>query len=348
MPIGLVTPGRHLSYRALSVAEPFGAPPGPHVEWPAITRELGVRWIPDLVTRVDPERRVAETRDGAPLRYDSLLLALGARPEPALPGAIAFAGPRDVVAVQDALAALKPGGKVAFVAVAGATWTLPLYELALLTAERGRRARLGLTIDLITSEAAPLGVFGAEASALVADRLTDAGIRLRTATFATAVEDGSVWLELEGPLACDVAIALPRLRGPALPGLPHDEHGFVPVDEYCRVRGVDGVWAVGDMTSRALKQGGLAAQQADVAAVDIAAAAGAPVTPEPYRPVLEGLLLTGAEGAYLERRPGGGHPARAAATPHWSPAHKVAGRFVAPYLARSGRLDRADGVGEPR
>ena len=69
----------------------------------------------------------------------------------------------------------------------------------------------------------------------------------------------------------DLVVALPHLRGPELPGLPEESGGFVPVDAYGRVRGVDRVWAVGDMTTRPLRQGGLAAQQADVAAADIAA-----------------------------------------------------------------------------
>ena len=56
----------------------------------------GVRWIPDVVEAVRPDARELVTRDGPPIRYDALLLALGARPAPVVPGAITFAGPRDV------------------------------------------------------------------------------------------------------------------------------------------------------------------------------------------------------------------------------------------------------------
>jgi len=71
------------------------------------------------------------------------------------------------------------------------------------------------------------------------------------------------------------------------------------------VRGVDRVWAVGDMTNWPLKQGGLAAQQADVAAADIAArVAGAEGRVRPFNPRLQGKLLTGEEPLFLERRPG--------------------------------------------
>ena len=96
-------------------------------------------------------------------------------------------------------------------------------------------------------------------------------------------------------------MALPRLRGPEIAGLPHDDDYFVPVDRFGRVSGIDDVWAVGDMTARSLEQGGLATQQADVAASDIAARFGASIEVEPYRPVLEGLLLTGAEPEHLQR-----------------------------------------------
>jgi sulfide:quinone oxidoreductase len=256
-------------------------------------------------------------------------------PRTAVRGAMPFAGPRDVHAVREAIEALQPGRRhrIAFVAPAGVAWTLPLYELALMTAEHARRRELDLDLEIVTRESDPLGVFGTAASEEVAERLAHAGIRIRTGSFAQEYDEGKLWLELEGPLDVDLAIALPRLQGPAVPGLPADAEGFVPVDPYARVRGVDDVWAVGDMTSRALKQGGLAAQQADVAAADIAArVAGSDAPVDPYRPRLQGKLLTGTDPLYLEHRPGA--PAASEASPDflWWPAHKVAGRHLGAYL----------------
>jgi sulfide:quinone oxidoreductase len=317
----------------MSVAEPFGSEPAPRYEWERITRDRGVRWIPDVIEGVRPVARELTTRDGPPIPYDALLLALGARPEPALADAIAFAGPRDVLAIRETLEALAPGHRhtIAFVAMAGIAWTLPLYELALMTAEYGRRRGLDLKIEVITCESAPLGVFGSEARAEVRQRLSAAGIHIRTGTFPTEYADGRLWLELEGPLEVDVVVALPRLRGPRLAGLPHESEGFMPVDGYGRVRGVDRVWAVGDMTTRPLKQGGLAAQQADVAAADIAAQiAGSDVDVHPYQPKLQGMLLTGADPLYLQRDP----LAR--------PRQKVIGAHLGPYLES---LDGAVAVG---
>ena len=153
----------------------------------------------------------------------------------------------------------------------GTAWTLPLYELALMTAEYGRRRGLDLAIELISRESAPLGIFGAEASAAVRRRLTDAGVRIRVGTFPTESADGRLWLELEGRSTSISSSPSRACAGRCCPACRDESGGFVPVGPYGRVRGVERAWAVGDMTTRPLRQGGLAAQQADVAAADIAA-----------------------------------------------------------------------------
>jgi sulfide:quinone oxidoreductase len=337
--ISVLTASRHLTYRALSVVEPFGGDPAPRYDWEHIARDRGVRWIPDVVEAVRPDAQELVTRDGPPVPYDALLLALGARPEPVLPGAITFAGPRDVLAVREAIEALRPGRRhaIVFVAGAGVTWTLPLYELALMTAHHGRRHGLDLHLEVVTRESDPLGIFGGAASAAVAERLAAAGVQLRTGSFAEEYADGKLYLELEGPLDADLVIALPRLRGPHLPGLPADDDGFVRVDPYARVRAIERVWAVGDMTNWPLKQGGLAAQQADVAAADIAAqVVGADVRVRPYHPRLQGELLTGEDPVFLERKPGAPATSEASSAFLWWPAHKVAGRHLSAYLESLG------------
>ena len=66
------------------------------------------------------------------------------------------------------------------------------------------------------------------------------------------------------------------------------------MDLHGLVHGEQDVYAAGDATESPIKQGGVATQQADAAAEAIAARAGAEVDPQPFRPVLRGLLLTGA------------------------------------------------------
>jgi sulfide:quinone oxidoreductase len=98
------------------------------------------------------------------------------------------------------------------------------------------------------------------------------------------------------------------------------------------------------MTTFPVKQGGIAAQQADAAARAIAAAAGAPVAATEFRPVLRGLLLTGAEPRYLRGDAAPDVGGSVSPEPLWWPPAKVAGRYLAPFLSA---LTGTDLPGEP-
>ena len=97
--------------------------------------------------------------------------------------------------------------------------------------------------------------------------------------------------------------------------------------------GLPGVYAAGDGTAFPIKQGGLATQQADAVAATIAKAAGAPVEPEPFKPVLRGVLLTGGDNRFMRSGVAGGHgePDFADHALWWPPA-KIASRYLAPFL----------------
>ncbi len=143
-------------------------------------------------------------------------------------------------------------------------------------------------------------------------------------------------------------------EGPSIEGLPHDEEGFIPVDDHGRVRGIASVYAAGDATTYPFKQGGLATQQADAVAELIAQQAGAAVDARPFSPVIRGLLLTGGVPVYLRAGPGAlrressvagerdveaHHPdhrrveSSSSTSALWWPPSKIAGRYLAPYLA---------------
>jgi sulfide:quinone oxidoreductase len=115
----------------------------------------------------------------------------------------------------------------------------------------------------------------------------------------------------------------------------------VPTDLHGRVRGADDVYAAGDLTTFPIKQGGLAAQQADAAAEMIAADAGVPLDPEPFQPILRAVLVTGKRPTYLqvELRGGHGEAAKASAEPLWWQPGKIVGRQLAPFLEALGLLD---------
>jgi CBS domain-containing protein len=94
------------------------------------------------------------------------------------------------------------------------------------------------------------------------------------------------------------------------------------------------VFAAGDITNFPVKQGGIATQQADAAAEMIAANAGADLAPQPFRPVLRGLLLTGRQPRYLRHdlTGGAGDTSSASPEPLWWPPAKIVGRYLAPFL----------------
>jgi predicted transcriptional regulator len=153
--------------------------------------------------------------------------------------------------------------------------------------------------------------------------------------YPVAFEDGLLTMLPDGGMPADHVVALPRLYVPPIAGVPQTYEGFVPVDRHGRVSGLPGVWAAGDVTSFPVKQGGIATQQADAAAESIAAAAGAPVRPAPFRPVLRGLLLTGGAARFLRGDPAArGEESLAATEPLWWPPAKIVGRHLAPFLAR--------------
>ena len=330
--IEIVSPEAEFTYRAMTVAEPFGCASTVAIPYERLARTYNLHHRQDSVARVDPERRVVELSGGDELAYTALVVAVGARPESWLENAVTFSGPRSVDAVRDVLNRLESGdaSDIVFTAPVEAAWTLPLYELALLTsAWCGERAIPAPRLLVATPEADPLEIFGTAAVRIVRELLFDRGIHLHHGRVTSY--DGRC-VEFAGGMRADAdaVIALPRLTGNPMPGLPPDASGFIPVDSYGRVEGLTDVYAVGDATSHPIKQGGLAAQQADVAAAAIASLLGHDVDLQPFRPVMRGMLLTGVTSAFLRSDAGDDVSAFNAL---WWPPTKVAGRHLAAYLA---------------
>jgi sulfide:quinone oxidoreductase len=340
--IELLAPDRHFTYRPLAVAEPFTAGTVQRFPLAAIGADRCIRVHRDALARVRVDERVVETQDAARIGYDALVLALGAWAVEAVPGALTFRGPQDADRVRAVIDALRDGSvrHVAFLGPTDTTWTLPLYELALQAAGALRADAIAPELTLVTAEPSPLAAFGDVAGNEVAALLERHRVRVITGAEVEGVSAGRVRIAGGASFKVDHAIALPRMVGPRPRGVPCDEDGFVLVDEYTRVKGVDGVFAVGDVAAQPVKQGGLAAQQADVAAAVIAAEAGAAVTVSPYRPVLRGLMLIGGEVRFLRHDDAG--DSESTDEPLWWPAAKIAGRHLAPYLA--GHLELAGPV----
>ncbi len=336
--ITLIAPGELLVYRPLSVLEPFGIAPPRRYPLAGICAEQDVRLVSDTLRAVDGETCHAVTGRGDRVPYDALVIAVGARQRATLEGALTYRADDDAGSVQGVLRELRAGlaDSVAFVVPPGAGWSLPLYELALMTARhvagaRGDGGGVGLTI--VTLEDAPLAIFQGAGSDAVARLLDRAGVRTLTSAYVESF-DGRRLRTIPGGerVDADRVIALPALAGPAIEGVPADPDGFVRADEHHRVPGLDGVYAIGDATTFPVKQGGIAAQHADLVAALIARSAG----PRPEtRPRLRAILLTGEQPLYLQATITGGRSIASSASTRcpWWPAHKIAARHLAPYLA---------------
>ena len=336
--IDLVTPDPYFTYRPLAVAEPFGIGEAKRYDVVEIAAAHGAAVHLAGIRGVDADAHAVVTWDGRSLPYDVLLVAIGAQPVTAVPGSITVKGPGYTERFRSVLRELASGSvkHVAFAVPSGASWPLPLYELALMTANQvasqgGRATRL----SLVTPEAAPLELFGRAPSEAARELLDARQIRIHTERSPTEFDAGELSLVPEGTLPADRVVSLPRLVGPRLSGLPADPDGFIPVDLHSLVTGERDIYAAGDATNSPIKQGGIATQQADAAAEAIAARAGAPVQPEPFRPVLRGMLLTGSTPRYMRADVSGGQGDDSAVSEHalWWPPSKIAGRWLAPYLA---------------
>lgn len=337
--IVLLAPNRHFEYTPLSVAEPFDLGRAHRFELAEILGQRGVETISDSLAAVDAERRQVQTEAGVTLPYTALLVATGAGRRGSLPGAITFSGARTAPDVRRLLREAESGelAHLVFAVPPGVTWSLPAYELALMSGADLTEKGAETTISILTPEPRPVDAFGARASAAVAEMLELRGIAFRTGE-ALRVQAGELLLTEGAPLAADVVVALPQLLAPEIEGLPADSEGFVPIDEHGRVHGLPGVYAAGDATDFSLKQGGIAAQQADAAAEAIAAELGFDVDPAPFRPVLRGLLLTGRAPRYLRAEVLSGGASRSSAEEEaiWWPPAKIAGRRLGPFLALHG------------
>jgi sulfide:quinone oxidoreductase len=338
----LLAPEAEFRYRPMAVVEPFGV--GSPYEFPIaeLAADVGAELLHEALVSVDPDRRLASTATGS-IAYDSLLLACGAELRPGLEGAYTFGPGDERQLLARVLEEIERGlvRTVAFALPTGPTWALPLYELALLTAHRLAQQQVkGVTLTLVTPEEVPLAIFGREAADTTSRLLTENGIALVTRRHSVSFDSGVLRLAPGDTVEADRVVTLPRLAGTPIGRIPRTAEGFIRTNPHGRVTGLVAVYAAGDITAFPVKQGGIAADQAVAAAQSIAAAAGAPVEPRPFDPVLHGLLLTGSTPRYL-RAPltgGRGEHAEVANEPLWWPPGKIIGRYLPNYLAQRRNL----------
>jgi sulfide:quinone oxidoreductase len=331
--ITLLSPADRFDYRPLSVLAPFRGISRWSVALATFAADQDVTVVRDALAAVGPRARIAVTGAGDELPYDLLLIATGGHAADAVHAALTFRGAGEGDAIRELLDS-QPRN-IAFAAPAGATWPLPLYELALLSAAELQRRGAPTELMLVTPEEAPLALFGPAASEFVADLLARYRIELVTSANAVAARAGMLELDDGRRLAAEHVVALPRVLGRRIEGVPRDTQDFICIDEHARVEGLAHVYAAGDAANFPLKHGGLAAQQADAAAEAMLAELGFPIAPRPFDPVIQGVLFTDSEPAYLQAplSEGAGAPADPRAYSLWWPPSKIAGRYLSPYLA---------------
>jgi sulfide:quinone oxidoreductase len=334
----LVTPDPDFQLKPMVVEEPFTSEPADRRELAPVADALDAELIRGSVSEVIAGAQVVMLDDGRNLHYDFLIVCIGGHARGVYSGATTLRAAGEAIGIDRLLATAAEHGsrRLALVVPPGVGWTLPLYEIALMS--RRRAEELGLTdlkISFNTPELAPLVVFGSVPSDAVAEMLQARKIDFHGNVYVREADSGDLFTTPDDiPVDAGATIALPVVEGPLLAGLPHDDRGFIPVDEHARVPDADRVYAAGDASTFPIKQGGLGTQQADAAAEHIARELGADLQPSPFHPVLRGKLIVGGESLDLRQDLTGGHGEGVASPDYlWWPPQKVSGRYLSAWLA---------------
>jgi sulfide:quinone oxidoreductase len=339
--VQLIAPNEELVYRPLAVREPFAFGAPRRYPLRRIARDTRAEWIQDRLGWVEPDVRVLHTGSGGRVDFDALLIAVGARQVDAYEQVGTFRDSEADSTYHGVVQDIEEGysRSIAFIQPVGPVWPLPLYELALMTAQRAESMDIrNLSATLVTPERRPLAVFGAAVSEVVANRLARAGIKVYANSLATVPAAGRLLVQPEGvELHPERIIAMPRVAGTSIRGLARaGADGFLPIDKHCAVPGTRGrVFAAGDVAKYPIKHGGLGAQMADAAAAAIAVLAGVTDKAPPFHPVIRGKLLTGTDPVYMTAHPVGSNSFQSEVfdDPPWPADEKVIAEELGPYLA---------------
>ncbi|MHB8234454.1 MAG: NAD(P)/FAD-dependent oxidoreductase [Solirubrobacteraceae bacterium] len=335
--VTMLAPNEEFVYRPMTVAEPFSFAGAHRYPLARIARDLEAELIKGSLSWVEHKKNLAHTVDGQALAYDALVLALGARIAPRYKHALTIDDRTMEQTLHGLIQDVELGyiKSIAFVAPGRMAWPLPLYELALMTAGRAYDMDIEMPVTIVTPEDSPLAIFGEEASRGVAQLLEKSRIKTITSAYAEIPEQGQITIHPEDRhLHVGRIVALPELYGPSVHGFPLNAEGFIRVDRFGQVPDCGPLFAAGDATDFAVKQGGVSSQQADVVAESVAKLAGMEIEPQPFHPVLRGMLLTYDERYYMQAQITGGHgySSQFSSEPLWQPVAKIAAKYLAPYL----------------
>jgi sulfide:quinone oxidoreductase len=221
--VELIAPNKELVYRPMAVREPFAfGPPRRYPLW-RIAGDCHAEWTQDSLGWVDSDAQVVHTGEGRRVEYDALLVAIGARQVASYQHVATFRDAEADAVYHGIVQDVEEGytRSVAFIQPVGPVWPLPLYELALMTAERAYSMGIqDLQLALVTPERSPLAVFGSGVSDAVTKRLAHAGVRVYCDSLAKVPATGRLVVQPQGiELNPDRMVAMPRIAGPSVRGL---------------------------------------------------------------------------------------------------------------------------------
>ena len=264
---------------------------------------LGIRVMPDPVTRIDPSGRAAWMGDQR-ISADALVIALGAELAPeAIPGFQQYAyniyDPQDIPRAAKALANFE-GGKL-LIGIFGVPYKCPPapYEMALLVRETLEARGTKATIEVFTPQPVSMPLLGQAGCDIIESRLADSGITFLPNRKATSIEASEVVFANERR-PYDLLFGVPPHRPPAVvreSGLV-GETGWVSVNSRTLETQFPGVYAIGDVVQIAMANGkplpkaGVFAQAMGEAVADQICMTFTGQEPE--------ITFTGEGGCYLE------------------------------------------------
>jgi sulfide:quinone oxidoreductase len=234
----LLSPEPDFVFRPSAVGSPFGRGHAERRPLADLAQTAAARVVAGELAEVDDGARCAVTATGERLEYDALLVAIGARSEAAYRSVSTWTPENDSEVFGGLLRDLEEGyvKQVAFVVPPGVGWSLPAYELALMTAWQVRgMGQDAVEVTVYTPEDAPLSMFGAAASAALRLELHEVAVRVETGVFVQEGADGLVLQPGDRPLETQRAVALPVAASRRVAGLPVDERGFIPCDLHGKV-----------------------------------------------------------------------------------------------------------------
>ncbi len=166
----LVAPEPDFRYRPMAVDEPFSFTPYERRALAPAVEEAGGRFVETGLRAIRAADHVAELDDGSEVEYEAAIVCVGARARPPFEHAFTFTVPGPQLEFADLLARAREAEphRIAFVAPPGVTWTLPLYELAVLAAREIASRGEAIELAIVTPESSPLSVFGPGPSEAVA------------------------------------------------------------------------------------------------------------------------------------------------------------------------------------